>query len=48
MSAKKKPTIPFGIHKGKEYSVTRQKARDGYVVVNIVNGPKMEINKSLL
>lgn len=50
MSAKKTPkkTITMGRYKGQECTITRKKAREGYVVVNIVEGPSIEIHASLV
>ena len=50
MSAKpKKKVITFGMFKNKECTVTRKKPSiDGYVVVNIVQGPTVEIHKDYI
>ncbi len=50
MSAKKIAAkhILMGMHKGKECSITRKKAKDGYVIVNIVGAGTIEIHKSFV
>lgn len=49
MSAKQKRyTVTMGMHKGKECTLTKKKAKDGNVIINIISGPVIEINKSLL
>lgn len=38
----------MGQYKGKECIVTRKKARPDYVIVNIIDGPTIEIHKSFV
>lgn len=38
----------MGIYKGKECTLTKRKAQEGNVVVNIIDGPHIEISKTLI
>jgi hypothetical protein len=38
----------MGIYKGKECILTKKKAKDGNVIVNIIDGPHIEISKTLI
>lgn len=50
MSAKKllKVTIIMGLNKGKEATITKKKAPEGFVVINIIDGEEMTIHKTLI
>lgn len=50
MSAKKITTkrITMGMYKGRACSITKKKASEGNVIVNIVDGPTIEIHKDFV
>ena len=46
---KSKPVILMGIHKGKQVTITKKKPKvNGNIIVNIVDGPTIEISKSMV
>lgn len=49
MSAKlKRYTITMGMNKGKQCTLTKKKAKADHVIVNIIDGPIVELHKSLI
>jgi len=41
-------TIALGIFKGREITILKKKAREGFVFVKIKDGPTLEIHKLLI